>query len=145
MRSYVGPRGMTIERPPTMRARILVVEDEDGIRTALARWLGYEYEVATARDGVEGLAAATQKPAPDVILTDVWMPRLDGVSMVTRIKAIHALRWVPVIFLTDHTAPRSVIAGIAAGARAYLPKPVDLDVLDRKVRSALRASASANR
>lgn len=80
-------------------------------------------------------------PAPDVILTDVWMPRLDGVAMVGRLKEIAGLRRVPVIFLTGQTSVESVVAGIAAGARAYLPKPVELDTLDCKLRSALISRA----
>ncbi len=125
------------------RARILVVEDDSSTRTALAGWLGHDYEVLTAADGLEGLQiATTHQPPPDLILADVWMPRLDGVGMVSRIKAIEALRSIPVIFLTGQTSPTSVIAGISAGARAYLPKPIDLDVLDRKVKSALQRSRS---
>lgn len=128
---------------PGQRARILVVEDDPSTRTALAQWLSHDYDVAVARDGLEGLEIATaQQPPPDLILADVWMPRVDGVEMVTRIKQIDALRRVPVIFLTGQTSPQSMIAGISAGARAYIPKPVDLDVLDRKVRSALRAGRS---
>ena len=123
-----------------VRSRILVVEDEDGTRKALAGWLGHEYDVVVASDGIEGLQIATTQRL-DVILSDVWMPRLDGVAMVRRMKEIDSLRRVPVILLTGQTSPQSVIEGIAAGARAYLPKPIDLDVLDRKVRSALRARA----
>lgn len=121
------------------RARILVVEDDVHTRTALTRWLEQDYEVVTASDGLEGLEAATKlDPPPDLILTDVWMPRLDGVEMVTRIKRIELLRKIPAIFLTGQTSPVSMMAGLSAGARAYLPKPVDLEVLDRKLRSALR-------
>lgn len=120
------------------RPRILIVEDDANTRSALARWLGYDYDVVTASDGLEGLEIATmQQPAPDLILTDVWMPRLDGVEMVTRIKRVDALRRIPAIFLTGQTSAVSVMAGLSAGARAYLPKPIDLEVLDRKVRSAL--------
>ncbi len=123
--------------PPPARPRILVVDDDESTRTALAGWLGYEYDVVVARDGIEGLEVANALPAPDIILADVWMPRLDGVSMVMRIKAIDRLRRVPVIFLTGQTSVHSMVAGIAVGARAYLSKPIDLDVLDRKLHSAL--------
>ncbi len=121
------------------RPCILIVEDDANTRTALTRWLEQDYDVVTASDGIEGLEiATTQDPPPDLILADVWMPRLDGVEMVTRIKRIESLRKIPAIFLTGQTSPVSVMAGLSAGARAYLPKPVDLEVLDRKVRSALR-------
>jgi DNA-binding response OmpR family regulator len=124
-----------------VRPRILVVEDEDGTRNALAGWLVHEYDVVVARDGCEGLDVASAQ-RPDIVLTDVWMPRLDGIEMVKQMKGIDSLRRVPVIFLTGQTSPRSMIDGIAAGARAYLPKPIDLDVLDRKLRSALRVRAA---
>src|ERR1019366_9265519 len=103
---------------------------------ALAGWLSHEYDVVTAGDGIEGLAHAVAS-TPDVIVADVWMPRLDGVEMVRRMKQIETLRRVPVLFLTGQTTPASVMAGFPAGARAPLSKPVDLDLLDRKVRSAL--------
>ncbi len=123
----------------TPRPLVLVVEDDESTRSALVSWLRHEYDVIAARDGLEGLRmATTHQPRPDVILADVWMPLLDGVSMVRRLKEIDSLRRVPVIFLTGQTSPQSMVAGISAGARAYLPKPIDLDVLDRKLRSALR-------
>ncbi|HTQ45108.1 MAG TPA: response regulator transcription factor [Polyangiaceae bacterium] len=126
-------------REKSARARILIVEDDANTRTALVRWLEHEYDVIAASDGLEGLEiATTQDPPPDLILADVWMPRVDGVEMVTRIKRIEALRRIPAIFLTGQTSPVSMMAGLSAGARAYLPKPIDLDVLDHKVRSALR-------
>lgn len=121
---------------PFPRQRVLVVDDEEPTRRALAGWLSYEYEVATACDGIEGLEQALVQ-TPDAVIADVWMPRLDGVAMVRRMKEVERLRHVPVLFLTGQTSPTSVIAGISAGARAYLPKPVDLDVLDRKLRLAL--------
>ncbi len=120
------------------RPRILIVEDDANTRKALVGWLAQDYDVVAAADGVEGLEiATTQQPPPDLILADVWMPRLDGVEMVKRIKRVESLRRIPAIFLTGQTSPVSVMAGLSAGARAYLPKPIDLEVLDRKVRSAL--------
>jgi len=129
--------------PPTEayrpKPRVLLVEDDEGTRLALEAWLGQRYEVVSARNGLEGIEKATAPDAPpDVVIADVWMPVLDGVEMVVRMKRIESLRRVPVIFLTAHTAPAGVIAGIQAGARAYLHKPVSLDTLDRKLRSALR-------
>jgi DNA-binding response OmpR family regulator len=117
---------------------ILVVDDEDGTRLGLERWLSHDYDVITARDGAQGLLAASARtPPPDVVLTDVWMPALDGVSMVKRMKQDPRLREIPVIFLTGQTSARSMVAGIAAGARAYLCKPIDLDTLDRKIANAI--------
>jgi DNA-binding response OmpR family regulator len=147
----VFARGMADEEadlmaPSSRRARpcILVVDDEDGTRTALALWLSHDYEVVTAADGAAGFETASRlDPPPDVILSDVWMPGVDGLSMLKSIKQHDILRRVPVIFLTGQTSAKSAAAGIAAGARAYLAKPIDLDVLDRKIRGALRGSQPA--
>jgi CheY-like chemotaxis protein len=119
------------------RPRVLLVEDDDSYRATLSRWLAQEYDVVTACDGVEGLERAAESPPPNVVVTDVAMPRLDGLEMVRRMKQVEALRRVPVIFLSAQTSTRSIIAGISAGARAYLSKPVDLEALDRKLRSAI--------
>ena len=119
------------------RKCILVVDDDEGTRRAIAVLLSGDYDVVTAADGIEGLEVAIRGPRPDLVVADVWMPRADGVTMVKRMKQIDALRHVPVIFLTGQTSVQSVVAGISAGAWAYLPKPIDPDVLERKVRSAL--------
>lgn len=122
--------------PGVARKRILVVDDDDGTRRAIAVLLSGDYEVVTAADGIEGLEVALREH-PDLVVADVWMPRADGVTMVQRMKQVDALRHVPVIFLTGQTSVKSVVAGISAGAWAYLPKPIDPDILERKVKSAL--------
>jgi DNA-binding response OmpR family regulator len=122
--------------PDVAPRRILVVDDDAGTLHAIAALLSGDYEVSTATDGIEGLQGAIQL-LPDLVIADVWMPRADGVTMVRRMKQMDALKHVPVIFLTGQTSVQSVVAGISAGAWAYLPKPIDPDILERKVRSAL--------
>jgi CheY-like chemotaxis protein len=126
------------------RAHILVVDDDDGARTALATWLSEDYDVTTACDGTEGIELARARP-PDAVIADVWMPHLDGISMVRQMKGMDSLRSVPVLFLTGQTSPDSVRAGLSAGATAYLEKPVDLDVLGRELLAALRAARGLRR
>lgn len=121
---------------PPGRKRILLVEDDIPARDVLASVLGARYEVVVAGDGAEGAEMAAELP-PDLILTDVTMPRLDGVAMVRQIRERQGLR-VPVIFLTALDAPTAVIAGIAAGARHYITKPVDLGYLEKRIGRALR-------
>jgi CheY-like chemotaxis protein len=122
------------------RRRVLVVEDEDSARNALASWFCGAYEVATARDGAEGFAVASTF-APDLIIADVWMPIMDGITMADQIRSIESMREVPVIFLTAHTSIESVAAGFSAGGLAYLTKPVDLELLEREVLAALEPLA----
>ena len=116
---------------PPRRRRILLVEDDVAAGDAMAQALSERYDVSVARDGVEGAdMAATFRP--DLIVTDVTMPRLDGVSMVRRIREQLGSK-VPVIFLTALDSPKDVIAGIGAGARHYLSKPVDLNDLEKRI------------
>jgi DNA-binding response OmpR family regulator len=130
-----GCTGPTSTHPA--RKRILVVDDESDALRALAILLSDEHDVITADDGLEGLEAALSDPHPDLVITDVAMPGIDGVTMVRRMKQYDDLRRVPVIFLTGQSSVQCVVSGISAGARAYLIKPIDPDVLERKVRSAL--------
>lgn len=126
---------MPITSIPPRRRRILIVDDEAAARDALHRALSAHYDVLVASDGLEGagLAAKTQ---PDLILSDVSMPRLDGFGMVRRIRA-ELGRKVPVIFLTAFDTPRGMIEAISSGARHYLTKPVNLSDLERRVQRAL--------
>jgi CheY-like chemotaxis protein len=114
------------------RPRVLVVEDHDGTRKAIAQGLSPEYEIVTATNGREGLKAVTGGSF-DAIVTDVWMPQMDGVTMVERIREALAPATIPVIYLTGEAAPQNVAAGFAAGGTSYLIKPVDLDLLDREL------------
>jgi DNA-binding response OmpR family regulator len=117
------------------KKRILIVEDDPDSNEILAQFFGHSYEVIVAHDGVEGveLAASTE---PDLIITDVTMPRMDGVEMMRHIRGKQGLR-SPVIFVSALAAPKDVIAGISAGARLHLAKPVDLAELKRRVTRAL--------
>jgi DNA-binding response OmpR family regulator len=121
--------------PLARRKRILIVEDEADTSELLAHVLAPLYEIDIAHDGVEGLEHAAANP-PDLVISDVTMPRLDGLQMVRLLRHRQGLR-VPVIFTSALNAPKDIIAGIAAGARHYLPKPVALDDLKRRVARAL--------
>ncbi|MEZ4299674.1 MAG: response regulator [Polyangiaceae bacterium] len=122
------------------RRRILVVEDDEPTRRLLAITLRRSYDVTVAADGVEGLESASTPPFPDLIITDVMMPRLDGVMMVREIKRRDPSRKVPIIFLTAKGGAADVAAGIGVGARHYLVKPVRLQALEEMVKSILRRS-----
>lgn len=119
------------------KKRVLVVDDDEETRHAIAALLRPRYDVVVAADGLEGVHAASTPPHPDVIVADVSMPRLDGLSMARVIKEMPALRRIPIIFLSARTSPANVVAGIMAGARNYLLKPVDPYVLETKLRRAL--------
>lgn len=119
----------------TERKKILLAEDEHVAGDALARILTASYDVIRARDGLEGVRLALATP-PDLILTDVAMPNLDGLAMARTIRAKLG-RKIPLIVMTAHGRPADVVAGIQAGAKHYLVKPIDVDDLERKVKHAL--------
>ncbi len=119
---------------------MLIVEDDEPTRRLLAITLRRTYDVLAAADGIEGLEMAFGPTPPDLIVTDVMMPRLDGLGMVREIKRRDPNRKVPVIFLTAKGNAADVAAGIGAGARHYLVKPVKLSALEDMVKSILKRS-----
>ncbi|CBE67557.1 MAG: response regulator [Candidatus Methylomirabilis oxygeniifera] len=127
-------------------ARILLVDDEPEIRRLLSRHLQrLGYTVREAGDGEEAVAAATAE-IPDVVITDMSMPRLDGLELLERLRSMDP--GLPVIVLTGHGSIENVIAAMRRGAAFdYLLKPLqDLTVLEVSVARAfeirkLRAQA----
>ncbi|HWB81687.1 MAG TPA: response regulator [Nannocystaceae bacterium] len=116
---------------------ILVIEDDASVRTLLEKSLTARgYKVQCCEDGLAGLAAL-ERTKPDLIIVDVMMPRLDGMTFVKAIKGHEGTRPLPVIFLTAKNDPKSMIAGINLGARFYVTKPFVIDDLISKVQKAL--------
>lgn len=125
---------------------ILIVEDEAAIRNNIARLLRMEgYEVATAADGSEGLAQARGR-APDLVITDINMPGMDGFALVEALRAEPALATTPVMMLTALDDRASMRRGMRAGADDYLAKPFTrvelLDALDGLLRKSGRIANS---
>lgn len=125
------------EPTSTGRPRILVVEDDPDLLKMLELVMRTLGDVVTATDGMDALAKLTAGPPPDVVITDLAMPRLDGLALAQRIKSMPGLARVPIVILTARTTPCDVIAGINAGARFYVTKPFKTEELLAKVRRAL--------
>jgi two-component system, OmpR family, response regulator MprA len=122
--------------------RILVADDEPAVRDALARALKLEgYEVELAGDGEEAVVAAGLR-APDAIVLDVLMPRLDGIAACRRLRDLGDR--TPVLMLTARDAVSDRVAGLDAGADDYLVKPFALEELLARLRALLRRTASAD-
>lgn len=119
------------------RAQILVAEDDADVRRMLEQLLGTLGDVTACVDGQAAFEAMQGGLRPDVLVTDVMMPRLDGVALARAMKNVPQLHNVPVVMLTARTGPRDVIAGINAGARFYVTKPFKTDELLNKVKKAL--------
>src|ERR687886_2399289 len=115
---------------------VLVVDDEASVRQALERALRLEgFAVATAAGGREALAAVAERP-PAVVVLDVTMPDLDGVSVVRRLRA-DGLD-VPVCILSARDEVPDRVAGLQAGADDYLVKPFAISELSARLHALLR-------
>ncbi len=125
--------------PPPSKPRVLCVEDEPAVLTLVSRLLDPIASVQTATDGLMALEMlkASKRP-PDLVITDVMMPRLDGLGLAKAMKDDERLSRVPVIMLTAKTGPMDVIGGINAGAKHYVQKPFKHEELLSKVRKVLR-------
>ncbi len=118
--------------------RLLLVDDEPGLRTAVSAYLEDEgFQVTTANDGEEGWQKA-QDLLPDVVITDVMMPRCDGYGLLQRLRGDERLGGTPVIFLTAKGMTADRIAGFQAGCDDYIPKPFDPDELVARVQNVVR-------
>jgi DNA-binding response OmpR family regulator len=116
-----------------MPQRILIVEDDPDIQRLVTAVLAKEYQVQSAEDGLAALMVIEQGFQPDLVIADVMMPRLDGLSFVKALKGHRSTASIPVMFLTAKSAPRDVVDGINLGARYYLTKPFKVDELLQKV------------
>ncbi|NIV75290.1 MAG: response regulator [Gammaproteobacteria bacterium] len=119
-------------------ASILVVDDNAAAVEILeARLSANGYTVLTARDGEQALALARSE-LPDLILLDIMMPKVDGLTVCRELKADSSLPLMPIVLLTAKTALDDVVQGLDAGADEYLTKPVEHAALLARVKSMLR-------
>lgn len=116
--------------------KILIVEDDRGVRNSLERALTFEgYDVSTAVDGMEGLDTI-RRERPDAVVLDIMMPKLDGIGVCRRLRAEGDT--TPILMLTARHAVGDRVAGLDAGADDYLVKPFALEELLARLRALLR-------
>ncbi len=121
-----------------MAPRILVADDDAWILRMVTTVLKKRgYEVDTALDGAQAYERALENP-PDLLITDVMMPNLDGWTLVRRMREHPKLSTIPVIFLTALSSDDDRIHGFRLGADDYLPKPFRFEELDLRVARSLR-------
>jgi signal transduction histidine kinase len=117
-----------------MSRRILVADDSRTQRERLRMLLERaDYTVETASDGEEAMARVEQSP-PDLIISDVVMPRMDGFAFCQAVRANPGTRRVPFILVTEWTTPMDIVKGLEAGADNFIPKPYDQDQLLGRIR-----------
>ena len=116
------------------RKHILVVDDNADIRAYLGSWLGKYYQVSSAANGKEGLETA-RREVPDLVLTDVMMPVMDGLELCRRLKSDMATSHIPVLLLTARDMDESRADAYKSGADGYIVKPFNEEVLLARVKN----------
>ncbi|HEX2466411.1 MAG TPA: ATP-binding protein, partial [Thermoanaerobaculia bacterium] len=130
----VAPTEVDDDRP-----HVLVADDNADMRRYLVRLLAEHYQVKAVPDGEAALASVRQEP-PDLLLTDVMMPRLDGFGLLREVRADPTTRELPVILLSARAGEEARVEGLHAGADDYLIKPFSARELVARVQSSLTLS-----
>jgi two-component system response regulator MprA len=124
-----------------MTARVLVVDDDPGVRAAIARALRVDYEVGEAVDGADALAKHAASPA-DAIVLDLLMPEIGGLEVCRSLRSRSDS--VPVLVVTARDAVDDRVEGLDAGADDYLVKPFAIEELRARVRALLRRTGAGD-
>ena len=137
--SRIEPEDFEIEIPEqnNLSPVLLIVEDNDDIREYIADTFHSDFEVVTAVDGSEGLRFALQR-VPDIIITDLMMPVMDGIEMCRKIKEDIRISHIPVIMLTAKDTEQNKEEGYLTGADSYMTKPFSSALLKARVENLLQ-------
>jgi len=126
-----------------MSERVLVADDDPDILTVVKVNLELDgFELETAVDGEDALQKATAQP-PNVIILDIMMPRMDGLTALHRLRSQAATASIPIILLTARGLPEDRVRGLELGADDYITKPFDITELAARVRAVLRRTQAA--
>jgi len=121
--------------------RVLLVEDHLDTRQMYAEFLGLAFEVVTAADGEDALTMMRLKP-PDVIVTDLSLPGIDGFELIARVRSDPALRATPIICLSGYGGHEQEQRALAAGCDRILQKPCMPDALAEVVAETIQDAAN---
>ncbi|RZK21486.1 MAG: response regulator, partial [Pedobacter sp.] len=124
--------------PEKKRYSILLVEDNEDVRTFIKNALTADYNIQERENGMDGLESAIEL-IPDLIISDVMMPVMDGLELCRRVKTDERTSHIPVILLTARSAYVHQINGFENGADAYLMKPFNLKMLELNIKNTLKA------
>ena len=113
---------------PGERMTVVIAEDDDEIREYLTTELNQDYEVHATANGRDALAEV-YRVKPDIVLSDVMMPEMDGHTLCTRLKGNPSTNHIPVILLTARSSDEDHLEGLDTGADAYIVKPFNMDIL----------------
>ncbi|WP_163324606.1 hybrid sensor histidine kinase/response regulator [Draconibacterium mangrovi] len=139
-KTYKQPTSTTSEKVPAYdreKKTLAIVEDSSDLRFYLKENFKDRYNIIEAENGAEAWAGF-EKQLPDIVISDVMMPEMNGVELCTKIKSNRKTKHIPVILLTAKTDTAPVVEGYESGADAYLTKPFDFKVLESRIENLLR-------
>lgn len=125
------------ENPNEKETRILIVEDNDDLRQFLYHALGSDFEITMAEDGLKAWELISQS-MPDMVVSDVMMPNMDGFELCRKIKSTYETSHIPIILLTALTEKTDELHGLGLGADDYLSKPFDTALLVQRIKSIVK-------
>jgi YesN/AraC family two-component response regulator len=125
-----------VEEHPTAAYHLIVIEDNDELREFLVEMLGGLYKVKGAENGISGWELIL-KSSPDLIISDVMMPGMDGIELCRKVKTDVRTSHIPVILLTARTAITFKYEGLETGADEYITKPFHVEYLSLKIKNLL--------
>jgi ligand-binding sensor domain-containing protein/signal transduction histidine kinase/DNA-binding NarL/FixJ family response regulator len=128
----------TAAAPTAKKYSVLIVEDNSELRSFLRSILEDGYQVQEASDGLKGWESATEG-LPDLVITDVMMPEMDGFTLCNRLKSDLRTSHIPIILLTAKSSTADQISGLERGADIFLAKPFSIHVLTLHIRNLLAA------
>ncbi|MBM1106789.1 response regulator [Aurantibacter crassamenti] len=127
-----------IEEPQTLPSiKVLIVEDDQELLAFSKKKLGNKYQVLTASDGLSALQVV-KKEQPDIVISDVIMPKMNGLQLCMNLKKKIDTCHIPVILLTGLSSKENVIQGLESGADDYITKPYDYELLFSKMEGLLK-------
>ncbi len=138
--SYVAELDQTVENPRS-RSLVIVAEDDDEIRRFIVHELSAYCRVVECCNGKEALDNMLHQ-VPDLLLTDVMMPEMDGFELCRKVRSNVRLNHIPIVFLTAKSDEESRLDSLDLGADAFLTKPFSMEVLRRTVFNLLKSRAS---
>ncbi|QGZ66157.1 ATP-binding protein [Paraburkholderia acidisoli] len=136
----VPPVGLSIAAPVSLRPRVLVADDNADMRAYIRNLLAAKFEVEIVGDGRAALEAATRE-RPDLIVSDIMMPGLDGLGVLRALRGDKRLRDVPVILLSARAGEEARVEGLGTGADDYLVKPFSARELVSRIDALIELTA----